>query len=743
MKKESFAFLIVALFVSTFAFAKKEERVASSSSAKPTAIEEYLIEGLKVEDPSIYLLNIQLRKKIEQGFKNAEKPAFSNGVLTDAGKEALLSQFSPQSVDALEKIITNLGRREYPNSMLIGPAGAGKSFLIKQLVTVLSFGVFPDYLEKPLGVTESNSQFLTNIRNEYFNKTQIVSIDYDLLSRDNTRAGQAFAKADVRMRSILSDFVIAAKKDFTESGIRTLFILEEVAHLPELVQTTLKKILDDTGFKAGTTNLLEKGSEAGFSFIGVTTKGEYRKMIGGDSAVQRRYKVVNLVEPTDTQAFAIMRSKRDEWFNTHGLIINDATIAYIISMRPFFNNPPLAMPDSVLSLANDLLAWYADPIRRKHGNEITTEEAYDYLINHARLPVETWLPHAGKPPLSDLAERVKKRVVGHEAEIDQIAQGLKRGRATGFREFPVFILMGPSGSGKDSILRAFNIEMFGHDGSHLNFNLAGVNGTGLRSILEGGVTPDGEAPLLVSAMDEGPSSNGIIGFNEVKDLPSAEFSRLKAVIEEGVIRPRGKDLRDRPFGINALFLIGQYGEEMFEGKTEAQIQQIMKNLTQDQLIEILQKGSADGKTGAIPYAVIQRAVASGGLIMLRPVAKSGYKDIVEMKLVNIIRNIRVRSEVDLVVEDSLKNEIARLASESDQGTRGLDGIIKRLTETAVSEAFDMGLPLRQVEVHLSYDKAQQTVIVTQVEPDKTTKKYPVKISRLMPIASRCEELLAR
>lgn len=734
----SFLFLLSGPVESWSKDEKSASAKANGSNSSSTAIEKFLSETLKVEDPSRFLLTLKLRKKLENGFAGQTIQPFSpDGKITGEGHEALLKLFSKQSAKTIEKLILTLGRSEYNNSMLIGPAGVGKTFLIHQLVAILSYGVTPEYLNAPLGIENPSSPFLNQLREAYFGKTQIVSIDYDLLSRDNTRSGQAFAKSDVRMRSLLIDIVNAAKQDFLENKTRTVFILEEVATLPELVQQTLKSLLDETGFKTDSSDTIEKGAEIGFSVIGVTTPGEYREMIGNDSAVERRYEHAFIFEPTEAEALEILMGKRDQWSKRYGLNIEEDVLSYLISMRKFFSNPPLAMPHSVLKVVDGLLLWCSNPSHRRNGDNITMDEAYEYLVRQAHLPLHTWLPQDDRAPLHNLAERVKTHVVGHDEIIEQIARRLKTGRVNGFRDFPVFIIMGPSGSGKDTLLRAFNLEMFGHDGHHLKFDVARSHSQGLRAILEGGTTPEGELPLLLSAMNE-VSPNGIIGLNEIKDLPSQEFDRLKSLMESGIIQPRGHDKRSRPLGLNGLFLMGQYGEELFVGKSEKEIQDILENLTEEKLIDILEAGSKDGKAGAIPYAVIQRAIRSGGIFILPPLPTHRYQEIVQLSLKSIIQDLKVRSHIDLIVDDSLVQEVARIASTHNKGTRGLEGILMDLTNTAVSEALDQNPKLRNTTLRLSAGP-DKSIVVEQIENNQTKAVYRLLIQTLLRF--KCSNLL--
>lgn len=732
------------LFLLVLVLGHSQTHGASSAvSPKKTVssfVESFLVETLEVEEPENFLLGLKRRQEIELGFRERAQLPFSEGKLTEAGREALLHKFSLASAETLKELILSLGRTDYNNAMLIGPSGAGKTFVINQLTNILTFGVVPEFLHGDLGLDDdddSGSPFLELLREAFFEKTQLVKIDHNLLSRDNTRSGQAFAKADVRMRSLIMDLFNAARKDFRERGQRTVFILEEVATLPPLVQETLKSILDFSGFKANSLDPIERGSEVGFSVIGITTPGEYREMVRADNAVERRYKKVFHFEASEREALEILKTKIEPFFHRYGLLIEESTLAYLISMRKFFSNPPLAMPHSVLAVMDGLFLWASNPANRHNGGVITVDEAYEYLVRQAHLPLDFWLPsEAGKPPLWDLGARVQARVVGHAEPIKKIVRRIKTGRTTGFRDFQVFIIMGPSGSGKDTLAKVINEVMYGHMGRHLNFSVAGSKGQSVQAIFEGNEV---QGPILVEVMGENPA-NGVIVLNEAKDMPSHLFDVLKALVEEGVLRPRGKDSRERPLGLNMLFIMGQYGEELFAGKSDAEIEKIFAQLSEADLVKILERGNEDGSRGAMPYALIQRAIRTGGIVMLPPVPKAQYIEIVRLNLQTRIDSLKAR--FDVKVDESLEQYVASLAIANDLGTRGLDGILMDLTETPISEALDLGLPDRGASLVLRATP-QASVVVDHVDPatSKIIKSYEFRVADLL--RSHCADLLMR
>ncbi|MCB9026223.1 MAG: hypothetical protein H6625_07905 [Bdellovibrionaceae bacterium] len=721
-----------------------------------TNVERYLVEILAVDDLNKHVLSKNLKEQLmlaaeykadleqepssepqasEPQAKLAVGPAFdSEGKITEKGSQLLQSKFSEHSKIVLKKLFKSLGRTSYANSMLVGPAGAGKSFAINQLVAILSFGVVPEFLNEFLKSPEP-SPFIDLLKQSFFGKTQFIQIDNDLLSKDNTKSGKAFPKDELRVSSLLSELFGHAVNDFKEKGIRTVFILEEVATLPQLVQQKLKILLDKSGFKTASKNPIDKASEVGYSVIGITTPGEYRDMVGNDSAVERRYEYVYILEPTETEALDILINKKKEWFGRYNLVVEDEVLAYMISMRTFFSNPPLAMPDSVLKVMDGLFLWATERHNLTKEGEITVEDAYRYLIEQSHLPKSTWIPQEeGRPPLWDLEERVQSHVIGHKKEINQIVRKIKSGRTTGFSNLPVFIIMSPSGGGKDTLANAINLEMFGRKDSSLNFDVGGQS-RGLSVLLEG---TDKELPKLITALNEG-SPHGLIVLNEILDADTRGLDSLKVLIETGVIRPKGKDSRARPLGLNILFIMGQYGEELLDGKSDEQIEEIVNNLSEQDLENMLMAGRDKGTKGAIPLALIQRAIKSGGLFFLKPTPTNKYIDILKLNLKGILQELKVKSQLNLIVDDSVLTFASDLAILNKRGTRGLDDLLNTFTKNVISVANDQGLPLRGITIKISVDLPIEKIILDHMDGDRVVKQYHFFPEDLL--TSRCETFL--
>jgi ATP-dependent Clp protease ATP-binding subunit ClpA len=393
-----------------------------------------------------------------------------------------------------------------------------------------------------------------------------------------------------------------------------------------------------------------------------------------------------------------------------------------------------------MRITEKFMSWSLNRKNMKDPDSLTLTEDdfYKFLIHTTKLPVETWISSdPSKPPLWDLADRVKKLVIGHDREVERIAMRIRTSLINGFSEVPFFIIMGPTGSGKDTLIKAFNHVLFGHDGRHLNFDIGGLMSKSLSKIIHG--TED-RLPLLVDRMNSG-KPYGIIGLNEAKDAESQGFNSLKVLIEDRVVRPIGKDSRERHLGLYPVFILGQYGEEMLEGKTEKEIDKIVDNLTEEHLIEILIEG-AGSQFGQMPESLIKRAIRSGGIHFLKPVKHKHFKEIARINLNRMIDRLAKKSKIMVNVDDSILGFVSDTAILNKKDPRGLDGLLMNFVEVAISEATYKGpIPQRNVEINLSYRTEDGVILVEQVEAGKVVKQVPLNPERLS--LTRCEFFLGR
>jgi ATP-dependent Clp protease ATP-binding subunit ClpC len=83
--------------------------------------------------------------------------------------------------------------------------------------------------------------------------------------------------------------------------------------------------------------------------IGATTQSEYKKYFEKDSALNRRFQVINIEEPNKKQTFEILRKAKDSYETFHGVTYDDSVIDKIITLSEKYM-PYRKFPDKAFDI---------------------------------------------------------------------------------------------------------------------------------------------------------------------------------------------------------------------------------------------------------------------------------------------------------------------------------------------------------------------------------------------------------
>jgi type VI secretion system protein VasG len=254
-----------------------------------------------------------------------------HGEAAPAGKQDALRRFSQDLTqkarrgeldpivgrdDEIRQIVDILMRRRQNNPILTGEAGVGKTAVVEGFAQHIATGdVPPPLLNVSLRV-----------------------LDVGLLQAGASYKGE-FEK---RLRQVI-DAVQASEKPII------LFIDE--AHT-----------LIGAGGTAGTgdaANLLKPALARGtLRTIAATTWAEYKKYIEKDPALTRRFQVVQIQEPTESQAVLMMRSMASVMENHHRVQLLDEALEASVSLSHRYI-PARQLPDKSVSLLDTACARVA------------------------------------------------------------------------------------------------------------------------------------------------------------------------------------------------------------------------------------------------------------------------------------------------------------------------------------------------------------------------------------------------
>ncbi len=343
------------------------------------------------------------------------------------------------------------------------------------------------------------------------------------------------------------------------------------------------------------SNILKPSLSRGeLQIIGATTLEEYRKYIEKDAALERRFQPVTVEEPSEEEAYEILKGLRPYYEKHHRVEILDEALEAAVKMSVRYINDRF-LPDKAIDLIDEaaskvrlsgyqvssegedlsreiqeilqekehaikagnltlakecqekqkraearleLLRAKEEKKTHKKAGKVNEKAVASIVSDWTKIPVQR-LTEGETRRLAQLEKELHKRVIGQEEAVHAVSQAVKRGRVglkDPNRPIGSFLFLGPTGVGKTELSKALAQAVFGSEQAMIRVDMSEYMEKHSVSKLIG--SPPGyvgydEGGQLSEKVRRNPYS--VILFDEIEKAHPDVFNILLQVLDDGHI----------------------------------------------------------------------------------------------------------------------------------------------------------------------------------------------------------------
>lgn len=343
------------------------------------------------------------------------------------------------------------------------------------------------------------------------------------------------------------------------------------------------------------SNILKPSLSRGeLQIIGATTLEEYRKYIEKDAALERRFQPVTVEEPSEEEAYEILKGLRPYYERHHKVEISNEALEAAVKMSVRYINDRF-LPDKAIDLIDEAaskvqLSGYQasseiedlsreiqeilqekeraiktgylslakecqekqkeaearleqlqvkeEKKNQRKSGKVDEKAVASIVSDWTKIPVQR-LTEGETRRLAQLEKELHKRVIGQEEAVRAVSQAVKRGRVglkDPNRPIGSFLFLGPTGVGKTELSKALAQAVFGSEQAMIRVDMSEYMEKHSVSKLIG--SPPGyvgydEGGQLSEKVRRNPYS--VILFDEIEKAHPDVFNILLQVLDDGHI----------------------------------------------------------------------------------------------------------------------------------------------------------------------------------------------------------------
>jgi len=449
----------------------------------------------------------------------------------------------------IERLIHILSRRTKNNPVLVGEPGVGKTAIVEGLARRIIEGKVP-----------------VNLLNK-----RIVMLDLAAIVAGTKYRGEF----EERIKNIINEI---------ERNENIIVFIDEIHTI--IGAGSAEGSLD-------AANILKPSLAKGkIRCIGATTLDEYRKYIERDPALERRFQMILVDEPTIEETIEILKGIKSKYEEFHKVEYDDKALEVAVELASRYITdrflPDKAIdiideagskvkilknskPEKLIEIENKIhklniekskllsKQLYEEAGKRRDAIEnlkieyeklkaewmknlkkeqfkVTEDVIYNIVSSWTKIPIER-LAKSEMERLLSIEKELKKMVIGQDEAIEKLAKAIRRARTNikdPRRPIGSFIFLGPSGVGKTHLAKSLAQFLFDDESHLVRIDMSDFMEKFSVSRLIG--APPGyvgyeEGGILTEKIRHQPYS--VVLFDEIEKAHPDVFNILLQIMEEG------------------------------------------------------------------------------------------------------------------------------------------------------------------------------------------------------------------
>ena len=579
----------------------------------------------------------------------------------------------------INKLIEILSCKIKNNAILVGDPGTGKTALVEGLAQKINT------LNCPV----------------YFSGFKIYSLDLGLMVAGTKYRGQF----EERFKGLIEEL----RKD-----PQAILFIDEIHSIV------------GAGSSEGTldlANMIKPALARGeIKCIGATTHAEYKKYFEKDGALNRRFQLISIEEPSKKQTFEILKVAKKGYENFHGVTYNDSIITNIIELADKYL-PYRRFPDKAFDIldrigANGKIEKFKIPsilketeisifdfVEKQDMGKKKNKDKCEKMLSEFLDKRNDWLQKVNDEMIEvseshlidviskisgldkskiesksksflSLKEEIESKIFDQSEAIDKIYNVLlcvKAGIKTSKKTLANFLFVGSTGVGKTYTAKIIAEKFYNKPNSFLQIDMAEyVEKNSISKLLgtSAGYVGYEEGGLLSEFVRNNP--NSLILFDEVEKAHPEVINILLKIMDEGVITDNFN--RKIDFSNTIIVMTGNIGAEFETSRSMGFVERKGSDTRNTEYTASVKKQFKPELISRIDEI----------LIFNNKFSKDGLTRMIQTSLTEI-ENSLLEKNIVLNCQDQTKEFLYELVSKESSNARNIQKILRNRFELPLCE----------------------------------------------------------